>query len=100
MTTKSRQNVNFLIAHFYHKCLSKSSVIINQLFASFDAVVVIYDEFLLGKNFVKRLNSDFKKRSSIQDKHLKRLTCWALLAGTNAQLQKRAGWAWKESVFS
>ena len=61
MITKSRRNVDFLIANFYHKCLSKSSAIINQLFASFNAVVVIYDKLFLGNNFVKRLNSDFKK---------------------------------------
>ena len=47
---KSRRNVDFLIAYFYHNCLSKSSVIINQLFASFNAVVVIYDELFLGNN--------------------------------------------------
>ena len=60
MATKSCQDVDFVIANFYHKCLSKSSVIINQLFASFNAVVVIYDKLFLGNNFVKRLNSDFK----------------------------------------
>ena len=57
MTTKSRRNVDFLIANFYHKCLSKSSVITNQLFASFNAVVIIYDKLFLGNNFVKRLKA-------------------------------------------